>query len=72
MLLFHHKNVHTFLKSINPEMNIIARLDFKFIYNDIAIEHINQFISEIPGSLRAEVIYFTNPSGRAGYDTRSF
>ena len=45
-------------------MNIIARLEYELAYYDSAIHRFNHYTTRTPP-------LFTNPSARAGYDTRS-
>ena len=36
------KEVHAFLKSINPKMNLIVQLEFGHTYYDVGVQHVCQ------------------------------
>ena len=42
------KWVHTFLKGINPRVNVIEQLEFELVYNDFAVHHFNHYATETP------------------------
>ena len=37
------KGLHTVPKSIIPEVNVIARLEFELGYNDVTVQHISHY-----------------------------
>ena len=41
------KKAHTFYKSISLKVNIIARLEFEFLFYGIAIQHVRHYIAAI-------------------------
>ena len=40
--------VHIFPKSISPNMNLIAWLDFQLVYYDVTGQHFNHYATKIP------------------------
>ena len=40
------KVVHAFLKGISPKVNILAQLEFKLIYSDVAIQHVSLYTKD--------------------------
>ena len=42
-LIYIYIGVHTFLRSINPKMNVIARLEFELTYKDVAVHLVIQY-----------------------------
>ena len=37
------REVHIFLKSINPKVNVMERLEFELAYFDITVEHVSHY-----------------------------
>ena len=40
------ENVYTFLKGISLKVNVIAWQEFKFIYYDVAVQHVSYYAME--------------------------
>ena len=41
------KGYHTFPKSISQKVNVIAQLDFELTYYNVAVLHVNHYVSGI-------------------------
>ena len=51
------KRVHTFPKGICPQVNVIARLEYKLAYYDSAVHRFNHYATRTPPrSKRDEVV----------------
>ena len=63
------KGVHTFPKSINLKVNIIAGLEFKLAYYDIAVQYINHYklATLVEGDPKASFSIATTPMSREGH-----
>ena len=42
------KRVHTVLKCISLEVNVIARLEFELAYYDLTVQHVNHYSTRTP------------------------
>ena len=37
--------MHSFPKGINQQPNVMARLEFELVYNDVAVQHVRHYIT---------------------------
>ena len=42
------KEVHTFLRSISPKVNVIVQQEFELSYYDVAVRHVNHGVTGTP------------------------
>ena len=40
------KRIHTFTKVISLKVNVMAELDFKLVYYNVAIQHVSLYVTE--------------------------
>ena len=39
--------MHTVPKGISPKVNVIARLDFELVYDNVSVQHVSHYTADI-------------------------